>query len=125
MVEFYSARRVFNSNQIWKHQHNYSRKATPLACRLVEDFGLNKGSIDPRILSSISPLQSIQNLFEYRSNEGEMLCHFILNHFQWVVKVKSIIQIMNGQPFIAGKVYTKMWDTLNYEQRFLTHNEND
>jgi len=90
-----------------------------------KDFGLNKGAIDPHILNSISPLQSLQNLFEICPNEGELLCLFILNHFQWAVKVKTIVQIMNNQPFIARKIYTKSWDTLHYPKRFSMHIEDD
>jgi hypothetical protein len=62
---------------------------------------LNKGAIDPGILNSFSPLQSVQNLFQNGPNDGELLCSFILNHFQWVVKTKTIIKILNGHPFIA------------------------
>jgi hypothetical protein len=83
-----------------------------------KDFGLNKGAIDPRILSSFTPLSSVQDLFRQGPNDGELLRSFIFNHYQWAVKTKTIVQILNGQPFIARKIYTKCWDTLNYPERF-------
>ena len=58
-------------------------------------------------------------------NDGEILSNFILNHHQWVNKTITSIQMMNGQLVIVRKRYTKMWDTLRYEEKFHTHIEND
>jgi hypothetical protein len=92
-----------------------------------EAFGVNKSAVDPELICSMStlPLHRVQNLYQYGPNDGEILCNFILNHHQWVNKTRTSIQMMNGQPVIVRKLYTKMWDTLRYEEKFHTHIEND
>lgn len=89
------------------------------------DFGLNKGAIDPHILSSYTSISVVRDLFFQGPNDGEILRHFILNHFQWAIKSRTILQMINGLPFIARKIYTKSWDTLHYLERFSSFIEND
>jgi hypothetical protein len=90
-----------------------------------KDFGLNKGAIDPDILSSFTPLSVVQDLFRQGPNDGEILRLFILNHFQWAIRSRIILQMINGSPFIARRIYTKAWDTLHYPERFSSFIEND
>jgi hypothetical protein len=89
------------------------------------DFGLNKEAIDPYILGSCISLTAVRDLYLQGPNDGEILRMFILNHFQWGIKSKTILQIINGVPFIVRKNLYKMWDTLHYPERFSSFIEND
>jgi hypothetical protein len=88
-----------------------------------EAFGVNKSAINLELISSMStlPLHRIKNMYQYGPKYGEILFNLILNHFQWVNKTKMFIQMINGQLVILCKRYTKMWNTLTYEDKFHTH----
>jgi hypothetical protein len=90
-----------------------------------KDFGLNKEAIDPHILSSFVPLSTVRDLYYQGPNDGEILRMFILNHYQWGIKSKTVLQRINGALFIVRKIYTKSWDTLQYPDRFSSFIEND
>jgi hypothetical protein len=50
---------------------------------------------------------------------------YLQNHFQWAIKVQTMLQRQNGILQYIRKIYTKSWDTLYYPEKFSTHIEND
>jgi len=58
-------------------------------------------------------------------NDPEILQIYLMNHYQWAVRIKLMLQRTNGVLYIVHKVYTKAWDTLQYPARFSTFIEND
>lgn len=90
-----------------------------------KDFGLNKEETDPSIISSFASLHHVRDLNYQGPNDAEILRMFIMNHHQWGIKSRTILQRINGRLNIVRKIYTKSWDTLRYPERFSSFIEND
>jgi hypothetical protein len=90
-----------------------------------KDFGMNKEETDPTILSLLKPLHYVRDLNYQGPNDMELFKLYIMNHFQWGVKLQTLLQRTNGQLYITRKIYTKAWDSSYYHQKFNSHFEND
>jgi hypothetical protein len=73
-----------------------------------KDFGINKEEADPHILYSFTPLYHVRDLNYQGPNNDEILRMFILNHYQWGIKIKTTLQRINGTLYIVRKTYTKI-----------------
>lgn len=58
-------------------------------------------------------------------NNPELYQLYIQNHFQWVVRVQTLLQRQNGILHYVMKINTKAWDTLYCPEKFSTHIKND
>lgn len=90
-----------------------------------KDFGFNKEEADPNVLSLFCPLNYVRDLNFQGPNDQEIYQLYIMNHFQWVVKIQTMLQRQNGILQYVRKIYTKAWDTLYYPEKFSSHIEND
>ena len=64
-------------------------------------------------------LNKIRDLQESEvMDEKQVFGFFLSNHHQWLVRMKIKVQNLQGQPIIIHQIYTKMWDTLYYDNQY-------
>jgi hypothetical protein len=69
--------------------------------------------------------QYVRDLNFQGPNDQEIYQLYIQNHFQWAVRIQTLLQRQNGILQYVRKIYTKAWDTYIILKRFSTHIEND
>ena len=87
-------------------------------------FGINRSAMDPYIIESEYEghgvgLNKIRDLQESEvMDEKQVFGYFLSNHHQLLVRLKIKVQNLQGQPIIIHQIYTKMWDTLYYDNQY-------
>ena len=64
-------------------------------------------------------LNKIQDLQESKvMDEKQVFGYFLSSHHQWLVWTKIKVHNLQGHPIIIRQIYTKMWDTLYYDNQY-------